>query len=66
MAWLLSHRLNKVEKLLLQISKSGWEAIEEEAMRISKENIKEFAYGLGMDLCGIAGVDRFGGARELT
>ena len=31
-------------------------------MRISKENIKEFAYGLGMDLCGIAGVDRFAGA----
>ena len=28
-------------------------------MGISKEGIKEFARGLGMDMCGIAGMDRF-------
>ncbi|NLP37055.1 MAG: epoxyqueuosine reductase [Firmicutes bacterium] len=29
---------------------------------VSKDNLKEFAYGLGMDLCGIAGIDRFAAA----
>ena len=29
---------------------------------VSKDNLKEFAYGLGMDLCGIASIDRFAAA----
>ena len=33
-------------------------------MEITKKEIKERLYELGADLCGIAGVDRFGEAPE--